>query len=305
MTEPRVLRFYLDDGLRQSARAGQHNFIAHVSKVAEDVGYRIEYRVNSQAERVKSATRRGYALFHMDGPVRRRVMTFRRVYYYPFRAIEQSPKRWEWQVARAEFDPRQVRRKKADRFFEFWQNRLFGTQSATATKDGFVYVPLQGRLLQHRSFQSCTPIEMVEHVLNHDPNRRVVAALHPNETYDDAEIAALERLVDRFGRLDLAKGDMERWLSACDYVVTQNSSAGFAGYFFRKPLLLFGEIDFAHIAVRAGDDLQEAFHSVRRSDPDYAAYIHWFWQEMSINAGHPDAEKQIRDRFRAAGWPMD
>ena len=117
MTEPRILRLYLEDGLRQSAEAGAHNFIARVVSVLRQARYRVEFRPNSPAERRKSATRRGYALFHMDGPVQARTLTFRRAYHYPFWFIERSGVRWDWPVARARFPADAVPRARADRFF--------------------------------------------------------------------------------------------------------------------------------------------------------------------------------------------
>ena len=43
-------------------------------------------------------------------------LVMRRVYAYPFWAIEASDKRWEWDVARAVFDPETVNGHKAARF---------------------------------------------------------------------------------------------------------------------------------------------------------------------------------------------
>ena len=44
-------------------------------------------------------------MFHMDNPVHPRALTMRRAYFYPFWRIEASAKRWEWQVASADFVP--------------------------------------------------------------------------------------------------------------------------------------------------------------------------------------------------------
>lgn len=306
MAEPRILNIHLDPDLRASAQAGRHNFIAKIEAVMRGAGYDVRYRANSRTERLKSATRRGYSLFHMDPPLHDRALTFRRVYHYPFWAIEQTEKRWHWRVARTRFDPETVPRKRADGFYAQWQTRLFGDAPAQALAEGYVYIPLQGRLLDHRSFQTCTPLEMIEQVLQHDPARPVVAALHPKESYTARELDALDALAARHDRLHLETGQMERWLKGCDYVVTQNSAAGFSGYFFGKPLVLFGQIDFAHIARNVSDlGAEQAICTVMDSAPDFAGYTHWFWQKMSINAGRPDAEDRIARRFRQAGWPME
>ena len=80
-------------------------------------------------------------------------------------------------------------------------------------------------------------------------------------------------------------------------MVTQNSSAAFNGYFYGKPAVLFGKVDFHHIAL--GPDTMDRFED---HAPDYARYVWWFWQNQSINAGHPSAEQKIEDRFRTFGW---
>lgn len=306
MTEPRLLRFYLDDGLRQSARDGQHNFIGLIADVVQASGYRVEYRQDSQVERAKSLLRKGYAMSHMADPLHDRGLTFRRVYQYPFWAIESSAKRWEWHVAKSVFHPREVPRDDADKFYAFWQRRLFGAAPHNAEKAGFVYIPLQGRLTEQRSFQSCSPIEMIKHVLDQDPKRPVVAALHPKEHCGKAELKALDTLAGKTSRLTITTGEMERHLTSCDYVVTQNSAAAFSGFFFGKPAILFGKSDFHHIANNVADlGVGDAFKRVSEAEYDFAGYIHWFWQLMSINAGRPNAKQQIRTALIRGGWPID
>ena len=145
MTSARTVTFYLDDGLRESAEAGEHNFIAKVSSVLRNAGFDVVYRANSQAARLSSALRPGYAMFHMDQPTHPRALTMRRVYHYPFWQIETTTERWNWAVAKTPFDPETVEPKEARRFHGFWRRRLF-PDAPPVSLEGFVYVPLQGRL---------------------------------------------------------------------------------------------------------------------------------------------------------------
>jgi hypothetical protein len=305
MSEQRIVRFYLEDGLRDSAAQGRHNFIGLIARVVAEAGYDVEFRADTPAERLAAPTRSGYALFHMSPPTHDRALSFRRVYHYPFWAIERSDRRWDWLVARASFDPPEHPGKQALRFRDFWRHRLFGDAPATARRDGLVYVPLQGRLLEHRSFQTCSPIEMLQHVLDHDPHRTVVATLHPSETYSRAEHDALAALGAAHPRLTLTTGQMTDLLRRCDYVVTQNSSAAFNGYFFGKPAILFARIDFHHIAANVADlGVAGALRAGPDLAPDYASYLHWFWQQMAINAGRPEAPERIRAALVRAGWQV-
>ncbi len=305
MSARQVLRFHLHDQLRRRAEAGGHNFINKIMEVVQEAGFEVEFAGNDLPTLMGSALRPGHAMFHMDEPTHGRALTMRKVYEFPFWAIERTGKRWEWTVARSDFPADEVPRKEADGFYRFWQKRLFKEAPQNTRRDGFAYVPLQGKLLSHRSFQSCTPLEMVEAVLAHDPSRPVIATLHPKEEYSNAEIAALDALEQKHDRLTLRMGGMSDLLPYCDYVVTQNSAVAFSGYFFGKPVVLFGQIDFHHIAANVHAlGVGEALARGPTLAPDYAGYIHWFWQRMSINAGRDEAKAQIRARLQSAGWPV-
>lgn len=290
---------FLDDSLRKSAGNGRHNFIGHLIGTLEENGYRVDLMPEENTHRAGL----GRGMTHMTPPPVGG-LTFRRVYHYPFWAIESTSERWNWNVAQTKFLAETVSKASADRLYDRWQKRLFPRTAQTATRDGFVYVPLQGRLLQHRSFQSCSPIEMLFHTLTAEPNREVFAALHPNEHYSDAEMDALIALADDNPRLSIRTGGMEELLHGCDYVVTMNSAAAFNGFFFGKPCILFGRIDFHHIALMARPDDLSAFDQIASHAPDYARYLSWFWQEHCINAGRPDVRQQIRAALIRGGWPM-
>ncbi|EAQ02989.1 hypothetical protein OB2597_12633 [Pseudooceanicola batsensis HTCC2597] len=296
---PRRATLYLEPSLRKSAEEGAHNFIARLTGVLRAQGFSVCHRPEEEA----GTDPETFALTHMKPPPPGG-LTFRRVYHYPFWAIESTAERWNWTVAKSPYSPETVPVSDSARFYRRWQDRLFPDSAETAARDGFVYVPLQGRLLQRRSFQSCAPIKMLEQVLDRDRQRRVVATLHPGETYSTDESEALTRLAARHDRLELRTGGMEPLLRTCDYVVTMNSSAAFDGYLFGKPCILFGRIDFHHIALKATPRDPAAFDRVADHRPDYARYLWWFWQKMSINAGRPEAEARIRDALVRGGWPL-
>lgn len=305
MSDENTVTFYLHAKLRRQAEAGQHNFIAKVSEVLTGAGLQVAFDDDGDAARLRAIGRPGHSLHLMEEPPTARGLTFRRTYIYPFWHIEKQAKRWEWPVAQASFDAAVQDPIKSANFYRFWQNRLFDDAPASATRDGFVYVPLQGRLTTQRSFQTCSPIDMVQAVLDHEPERQIMVTLHPSEDYAMQEQDALEALVNQHDRLYVRSGGMERYLKGCDYVVTQNSSVGFMGYFFGKPLILFGQSDFHHIALNVRDiGVAEAFARAPDHAPDHAAYLFWFLQKNAINAGRPEALQKIRNVLRSHGWPV-
>ncbi len=306
MDQPGDVTFYLDPGMLQSAREGRHNFLALLAKAVTNAGLRPCYTDNSEAARTASAQRPGFALFHMEDPVHPRALTLRRSYFYPFWQIETSARRWEWQVALAEFDAATIDPAEATRFAGFWRKRLFPGATVPPVPHGPVYVPMQGLIRQHRSFQSCSPLEMVARTAERFPDHDVIVTLHPNETYTPADQAALQEVERRYAHVNVSNRDMTACLNACQLVVTQNSSVALAGYFFHKPAVLFGQVDFHHIAGNIPRDGEDAAFARWRDPRPYDAYLWWFLQDRSINAGRPPAEAvdKIARVLRGHGWPV-
>ncbi|MEQ6202952.1 hypothetical protein ABMC88_07835 [Sulfitobacter sp. HNIBRBA2951] len=299
MSMPDTVTFYMEPELCESARAGKHNFIGKVAQVVQAAGMGVDYAPFGPRG---APSGKGRTLSHIKAPPDADGLCFRRAYHYPFWQIEQTSERAAWDVAQRLFDPDPSEAEEAARFYAFWQKRLFGKAPQSARRDGFIYVPLQGKLSAHRPFQICSPLDMVRACLTHT-DKPVVATVHPNEVYSAPEIAALEAMAKADPRLTVQRGGMDDLLPYCDYVVTQNSSVAFNGYFFGKSALLFRKADFHHIATLAeADDLTEGFAAVQTAAPDYAAYIHWFWQRNCINAGRPEAEETIAARLRRFGW---
>ncbi len=303
---PRHLRMYLPQPLYQSARAGEHNFLRLIEDVARRAGYSVEVMEHDTASMRQASRDPGYSLFHMEEPFATRSVTIRRAYFYPFWQIERVGRRWQFEVAKTPFPTSAADHPDITRFFRFWQKRQFGDAATKARKDGFVLMPLQGRLRDKRSFQTCSPERMIANTLEQVAGKPVIATLHPNETYSEQEIATLEKLESTHDNFEVRMGGSNELLAGCDYVVTQNSSVAFSALFFEKPSILFAAADFHHVAANVADTgVEGAFEMILSHKPDYAAYAHWFLQEMCINAGRPEARKKIEAALVKAGWPMD
>ncbi|KQI70101.1 hypothetical protein AN189_01505 [Loktanella sp. 3ANDIMAR09] len=304
MDQPGDVVFYLDSGLLNSARAGKHNFIGLVAKCLTDAGLRVFFEPNTLTARNASARRPGYSLFHMDEPTHPRALTLRRNYFYPFWQIETSARRWEWAVALSRFDKAQIDRKEATRFFNFWRKRLYPGLSEDSTRHGPLYMPLQGMVREHRSFQSCSPIEMIKRTAERFPYRDVILTLHPNESYSQDDHAALHLVEDKYDNVSISARPMTAILPGCSAVVTQNSSVALAGFLFRKPAVIFAQIDFHHIAGNVPKDGEDKAFKAITQFPDFEGYVWWFLQQMSINAGRPEAPDKIAATLRRHGWPV-
>ncbi|MDM7931686.1 hypothetical protein [Tabrizicola sp.] len=297
----RVLHIYLHSPWRQAAEAGEVNLFRRMQAALPD--WRLKFHPDTPAERLKAPGRGGYGLFHMQAPNGPRILCLRRAYILPFWRIEAVSERWLFDVAQERFDADTIPKDEADGFVRRWRPKLLG--DGASRQDGYVLVPLQGRISEHRSFQEASPLAMLETVLERIATRRVVATLHPKEVYTPAELAALEDLERRFPRFTLVGAQTPALLLGCDAVVTQNSSVALHGFFADKPAVLFAQSDFHHIAgsVPKGG-LDAAFAALDAPPPDFARYLCWFFRRQAINGGAPDCEAQIVARFRRHGWQV-
>lgn len=305
MPEARILRIYLDPVMLGMAREGTFGFVNRVIEAFESAEFKVELVRDTDAERLKSAARRGYSLFLMKDPFHPRALSMRKAYYYPYWRIEKSAERWAFDVAQKLFNPSEIDPHIAKKWGGDWGRYLFSDAPARAVREPLIYVPLQGKILQHRSFQSMAPLEMIHEVQAQADDRRVVLGLHPGETYEPEEIAALEALRTADSRITLQTGGMEEALRCCEIVATQNSTAALSGFFFHKPAILFAKSDFHHQMPGVADlGVDEAFRQAAETEPDYARYLYWFIHLNAIKADEPEAPARIIQTCRARGWEI-
>lgn len=300
MSQAPILRVYLEGPLLRMTQAGKMNFLNVLRAAVESRGWQVEWHETGPEARRHAPRRDGYALFHMQPPTHERALTFRRAYHYPFWRIETTQQRWRFRVAQAHFDPQAVDPAPAEAFAQSLRARVLPGPPPTRT--GPVLVPLQGHLRRCRSFQTMSPVQMLEHVAA--TGRPTVATLHPRESYDAADHAALARLAARHPNLRIG-GDTGALLRDCAFVATQNSGVAFDGYILGKPAVLFGQIDFHHIGLNVAElGAGAALAAAESHAPDYARYLWWFLQEQAINASRPEAPERILAAMRKGGWPI-
>lgn len=305
MARPDTLSIYLDPVMLQMAEDGEFGFVNKARAAFEGEGFTVTLTEDDDDAWLRSAANPGYSLFLMKEPPHPRALSMRRAYYYPFWRIEATAKRWEFDVAKKSFDPGEIDTDLAVGWFNRWRRYLFGKTALEVEKTGLIYVPLQGRLLEQRSFQSMSPIEMIGEVQARAGDRRILLGLHPGETYSEEEREAVQRIAESDPSVTLQTGGMEQALKHCDFVVTQNSTAALSGLFFRKPAILFGESDFHHLMPRVSQlGVDEAWRQVEAADPPVARYLYWFIQLNAIKADTDEAPVQILDACRRHGWKV-
>ncbi|MCI2400082.1 hypothetical protein [Aliiroseovarius subalbicans] len=307
MAEPKILRIYLDPSSLDHARDGAFGIVSRVTAAFEGQGFRVELRKNSESEMRKSATRNGYSLFLMDDPFHAKALTLRRAYYYPFWRIEASAKRWEFEVAQQRFDPAKIDPIKAENWANRWRKWIFKAKTLDGvTRNGPVYIPLQGRLLERRSFQTHSPVNMIRATQDQVGDKPILLGLHPGEAYSPEELSAVQGIADADPRIMLQTGGMDQALRVCDHIVTENSAAALSGFFFHKPAVLFGQIDFHHQMANVSElGLNRAFSEMKKRTPAFDKYLYWFIQMNAIKADIDSAESAILDRVRRHGWQVD
>lgn len=302
MPHPNHVTFYLPEPLRTRAAEGGHNFIKRLGNVLTNTGFTLAF--HDATDEAAAAQDPGFAIFLMQAPLTPHGLTIRRTYIDPFWHIEQSAERWTWPVAQASFDASQIDPKTAQQFCNRWRKQLFGKQEPADKGHGYVFAPLQGQLLNHRSFQHCSPIKMLD-ILAKQEHRPILATLHPGEAYNTLERDALAELCDTHTHLLISDQPSDQLLRECDYLLTQNSSLALKAMFLHKPCALFARSDFHHICANSHDlGPGRAIQAARTLNPNYDAYLWWFLQDQAINAGRPEAETKIKAALTRCGWPI-
>lgn len=300
MSNAPTLRIYLEGHMLETSRAGTFNFMNVLKAAVEGAGWRIEWHETGPRTRRNAPRRDGYALFHMETPTHDRALTFRRAYHYPFWQIEPVQQRWRFRVARSRYDPDRIDPTQARTFADRLRDRVL--PGPPPGRGDTVLVPLQGHIRRCRSFQAASPVRMIETVVR--TGRPTVVTLHPNETYDRGDLAALDALAARHPNLTVG-GDTMRLLRDCAFVVTQNSAVAFDGYLLGKPAVLFAQIDFHHIGLNVAElGAEHALSQAATHRPDFDRYLFWFLQEQAINASRPDAGPRILAAMQRGGWPI-
>ncbi|MGI1662190.1 hypothetical protein ACRDNQ_08110 [Palleronia sp. KMU-117] len=299
------LRILYPQGLHVRARDGRHAMTNRIVQAFRGAGFDVTFAEDTLVERLRTRAAGAHSIVHATDPVDSRGLVLRRAYVGAFWRLEPTEKRWDFDVARQDFDPASVDGDEALRFLRRWRAELFGAATMNRTEGDRLFIPLQGRLLDHRRFQTMSPLAMVEAVCRARPTTPVVATLHPKYAYTPAERDGLGRLAQTLPNLSLSEVRSDRVLHHCAAVVCQNSAVAFTGYFLGVPAVLFARIDFHHIAAKVEElGVEGALSRLSAPAPDTARYLWWFLKKNAIGAGSDGAEEQILAAARRAGWQV-
>lgn len=301
MTRDKSVRLFLDWRQRKLLAGAAPNIFARVKRSFEAAGWVIQ--IVPEGERLTAPPTDGYDLVVNQPVDQPQVLNLRNAYLPAFWRIEDSNDRWNFSVASAEYDPARVLQGTGQALLDRWRPMIL--KGATPRRDGFIFMPLQGVLQRQRHFQAMSPVAMIHATVQADPTRPVLATLHPKERYSDADRAVLADIAATNPRFTLSNEPSLDLLWRCDYVVSQNSSMAFTGFFAAKPAVLCARIDFHHIAQSVpAIGVQRAFARVQRPPPDFGRYLFWFLRHNAIAQFAEDAEDQIAARLRQLGWPL-
>ena len=300
MSEDLLLSVYLHPPILQTALAGKLGFLNRMRALLEPRGWRIEILRSGPKARAEAAGRPGYALFNMERPTHDRALTFRLAYHYPYWRLERVAERWRWPIASTVFHPESIEEGAAHRFAARLRARVL--PGVTPVPGDRILIPLQGHVRRQRSFQSMSPLEMIRAAA--ETGRPCTATLHPKESYDAEDRAALDALARKHPNLTIG-GDTARLLPACAFVVTQNSGAGFDGLILGKPVVLFAQSDYHHVALNVAElGAEAALARAAAHRPPVEKFLDWFLRRTSLDMMAADADARMLVAMKKGGWPV-
>ena len=299
MARENKVTVYVSAEQRASVISGERSILTRLKTAIEAVGW--TFALQPEADGPQAATRDGHHILCNKDLPGANCLNLRRSYFYPFWRIEDSNERWHFQVAQRSFDPADLPERESNGFRDRWRKTFWPNHKIT--DDGFVFMPLQGRLLRHRSFQTMSPVEMIRRTLTRT-DLPVTATLHPSENYEPDEHAALAEIAAQEPRFTLSDEPWENLLLRSSLVVTENSGLALSGYFAGKPAVLFADIDFHHLGGSVRRDGEAAAFARAKADLHYAKYLYWFFRQNALNGGSDDVGDKILARLREHGWPI-
>lgn len=295
------IHFLLTQRSVEVAKRGEHEFANLVESALGPMGFSLKFSQDTPNAR-NMIEDDDLSFVHMSEPAGLNGLVFRRAYAGSFWHIEKRSARWKWRIATKSFDPSDIDLSLANAFFGECRAKLIPKPKPKANDESYVYMPLQGKLLQQRSFQSASPIEMISKTLE-NCTLDVRATLHPSEAYSDAELTALEQIHARNNRFSVVNLDMHEALSSCEFVVTENSSAAFHAVLYEKPSILFADIDFHHICAKFDQRRpSSAFVAVQGNKFPFRQYLYWYWVKNCIDANDKDLHEKLFTKLAKRGW---
>ena len=296
----KILHAYPSHKQARLLAEGRPTIWRYVAEAVTSRGW--QFQIHHEDDRPGTTDLPGYHLLQNQPITAARCLNLRNAYLDPFWRIEPGNDRWHFAVAAARFDPATIPEPAATAFVQRWRQTLFG--DTRVTRQGHIFMPLQGRLSERRSFQSHSPLDMIRTTLAQDAARPIIATLHPREVYSDAERSALSDLQQQNPRFRVQEGGSIDLLLSADYVVSENSGLVMQGYFAGKPAVLFADIDFHHIAGSVSAlGPKAAFASTALPRP-FDRYVTWFFRRNCLQAFGSLTQGRIVARLQELGWPI-
>lgn len=238
------------------------------------------------------------------------VLSIRETAFKGFWTLENAQFRDNFRLAKEEFNPELLPKRRARQFSRALLNRE-GLRSRSLpnaqpiNEDGLILVALQGRLFDHRHEQFCSPIEMMRLVRAHEPNKRVMIRLHPSDDYGVEELKCLENLCEEFN-FERSHASLADELTQTRYVVTMNSSVAQTAMLWGIPSLLFAHADFHHICVSLHHEsnVEDAFEKIQTHRPDFERYLLWYLSHNMLDFRSKLSRPQAINMMADLGFPL-
>lgn len=297
----KALKIYVPPEMLHIADNQPTHFLANVRATFQNIGLKVSFETATKDVLDSSYQDDAYCLFYRDRPTHHHALELRPAPFGPFWMIDKTGDPAEKTVFKRSFHPEKVNPDLATSFFQRMTDRH---KTAKSSNNGFVLIAMQGVIGRQRFWQSMTPLDMVRETIAHEPNRKIYVKLHPRETYSHADLSALNDLMDG-DRVQLVDGDLEQYLSACDYTVSMNSSVSLKGLLYHKRGILFGEAEFHHIFQSVQTKgVANCFADVLTDMPAIERYVFWYLRRQHLWNFSKTIEDDILKRCRALGWAI-
>ncbi len=269
----------------QRIKSGKAQFWIDLLGQLDERGHQVALKLQNSESLQAAGEHEDYAIVQKALTLKENVYSIRLLGCRPYLTVEKAGLRSEFRMARAKFQPDEEELQRLQKRCLPISKRVFKSEIRPSDRSpqGAILVPLQGQLLSRRSEDDMSAIEMLLYLRHICPEREIKYRLHPNYDYEKEELDALQETAYECA-LVRSTEDLDIALNHATLVASLNSTVALRGYFWHRPALFFGDIDFSHIGLRFDDGFNFAQRlAAFESEPkNFDAYLAWYFSQMAV-----------------------
>lgn len=278
-------------------------FFQQIHDALEGIDFKVELRKDKKQAWLKSEHENAYSIFQNRTAFHAKAVQAISVLDEKYWVLESEQFPKDMDVACFEYDSGLVHERKSEKFFENIKQQYIEPFEHDYPLEDFVLVVLDDNLGKEDGLRPYSSFQMIKQVLKQEPERQIVIWNEADHLLSENARQRLKKF-DNEARILFSTGQLDRLLSSCSYLVSQDSVLSIKAMLHQKSAITFGDFAFHHICRNPERDqrMQKSFNRMDRDRPLFERYIYWLLNDYALCCGDKDIGDKILTRFQGFGW---